>query len=455
MKIIVVGGDAAGMSAAAKLKRVREDCQITVYEKGAYLSYAACGLPYYVAYGEITKQQLIQRTREQFEQAGISPFPLHEVTKVIPERRAVRVTDLRTGREFEDTYDKLLIATGAYPLVPDVPGAALEGVGNLKTVDDGVWLKQELAQGAQTITIIGGGYIGVEAAETLASAGKKVRVIQRADTILRNFDASISHFAHQELTRMGVEIKTKENLEAILGTSRARTVVTDAGSYETDVVLLAIGVLPATQFLQGSGIELAGNGAVVVDREMRTSLPDIYSAGDCAQIYHLLKGENTYIPLATTANKCGRIVGENLAGHHVSFPGTLGSSGIKVGEIELARTGLSEHEADAMGVDWDTVMVKASDLPHYYPGSAPVHFKLIYEKDSGRILGVQGAGQKGVVLRMNVFACAIANRMTTDELGMLDLCYAPPFSTPWDAIHITANAASGRQRPDGAKTARG
>jgi NADPH-dependent 2,4-dienoyl-CoA reductase/sulfur reductase-like enzyme len=199
-------------------------------------------------------------------------------------------------------------------------------------------------------------------------------------------------------------------------------------------------VKPSTEFLKDSGIRLAKNGAVMIDRQMRTNYPDIYAAGDCAEVYHLVKERNAYIPLATTANKCGRIVGENLAGGEISFVGTLGSAAVKVGQLELGRTGLSEQEAQDLGLNAASVMVKAMDQPHYYPGSNPVWLKVIYEKGTKRILGAQGVGRRGAVLRIDVFAAAIANRMPADELGMLDLCYAPPFATPWDAIHIAANA---------------
>ncbi|MCI2105904.1 MAG: CoA-disulfide reductase [Intestinimonas sp.] len=442
MKVIVIGGDAAGMSAASKLKRLVKDCEIVAYEKGNYLSYAACGLPYYVAYHDMKVDSLIQRTKPEFEAAGIHPVLFHEVCRVMPEQKKVMVRNLETGEKFEDTYDKLLIATGAHPVIPSVPGTDLMGVHTLKTIDDAVKLKNGISEGvAKEVLIVGGGYIGVEAAETMAAAGLKVRVIQRRDVLLKNFDPEISSFARQELERLGVTICTSEKLKAIEGDTRVQRVVTDKGAYTADLVLLASGVVPSTEFLKDSGIALGEKGAVAVDREMRTNFPDIYAAGDCAEVYHMIKERNVYIPLATTANKCGRIVGENLSGRHVSFAGTLGSAAVKVGELELARTGLSESEARSLDFDSASVMVKASDLPHYYPGASPVWIKMIYEKGTKRILGAQGAGGTGTVLRINIFAAAVANGMKTGELGMLDLCYAPPFSTVWDAVHIAANAA--------------
>lgn len=442
MKVIVIGGDAAGMSAASKFKRTSKDSEVVVYEKGRYLSYAACGLPYYVNYPQMTADSLIQRTKPQFEAAGIMPHLHHEVLKVMPKEKKVLIRNLQTGDEFEDGYDKLMIATGARPILPSVPGADMKGVSILRTVDDAVMLRNRVLGGeVRQVIVVGGGYIGVEAAETMAGAGLQVRVIQRPDVLIKNFDPQISEFARKELERLGVKMNFNEDLKAIEGEGRAQRLVTDKGSYPADLVLLATGVAPATDFLKDSGITLGIKGAVKVDREMRTNFPDIYAAGDCAEVYHMVKERNDFIALATTANKCGRIAGENLAGGHVVFAGTLGSAAIKVGEMELGRTGLSESEAQDAGFDFSAVMVKAYDMPHYYPGASPVWFRMIYEKGTKRILGAEGAGRKGTVLRIDIFASAIANRMTADELGMLDLCYAPPFASVWDAVHVTANAA--------------
>jgi len=442
MKAIIIGGNAAGMSAAAKLKRLQPDSEIIVYEKSNYLSYAACGLPYLAAGQEIEPGQLIERTKAEFEVAGIKPVLLHEVFKVMPDEKKILVKNLTIGAEFEDSYDKLLVACGARPIVPPFPGVNLQGVLTLKSIEDGVLLKNILLQeNINDITIIGGGFIGIELAESLAAAGKKVRIIEMADRILMPFDPELAVFAHQELVKMGVAIKVSEKLESILGADKVEKVATDKGSYVTDVVILAIGVKPATEFIRDAGIHLAKNGAIIIDREMRTNIPDIYAAGDCAEIYNLAKEENSYIALGTNANKGGRIAGENLAGKHIKFRGTLGSAALKVGAMELARTGLSENEAKDLKLDYKTVMVETSNLPLYYPKAASIWFKLIYENGTHRLLGAQGAGQQGVVLRIDVLACAIANKMSAKELGMLDLCYSPPFSTVWDAINVAANAA--------------
>jgi len=440
MKVVIIGGDAAGMSAAAKLRRLNKAAEIRVYEKGNYLSYSSCGLPYSAAYEERSIDKLIQRTPADFEASDIHPRLRHEVLRVNPGEKTVLVRSLETGDEFLDGFDKLLIATGAHPIVPEIPGAGLENVFTLKTIDDGLKLKSALPN-AQSVLIAGGGYVGVEVAESLASVGKKVTILQRPDKLLKNFDPEISSIALRELERLGVEVKLSEKLISISRAGGSLEARTDKGAYRADLVLLALGVRPATEFLEGSGIALSENGAVIVDREMRTNLPDIYAAGDCAEIYHMVTKSNVYIPLATTANKAGRMVASNLNGGHVEFPGTLGCAAVKVGEKELARTGLSEAEAAAFGFEAKAVVVEANSLPHYYPGSEKITIKLIYESKTRRILGAQAAGPMGTVLRINIFAAAIANGMTTEALGMLDLCYAPPFSTVWDAVHVAANAA--------------
>ena len=442
MKVLIIGGDAAGMSAAAKLKRILQDSQIVVYEKGKYLSYASCGLPYYAAGYPIEAGDLIQRTAQQFAKAGITTLIEHEVLSVNPTGKTLTVKNLKTGDTFDDGFDKLMIATGSSSVIPTVPGTDLAGVFYLKSVDDGTVLREAVqSEQVKDITIVGGGYIGVEFAEALHASGKRVRMIQRADTIISNFYPEISAAAQDELARLGVDVILGEQLESMHKEGSRIRVVTDAAAYETDLVLLAVGVRPATDFLEGSGIAVAKNGAVVVDRQMRTNQPDIYAAGDCAQVYHLLKDENVFIPLATTANKCGRIVGENLAGGNVEFVGTLGCAAIKVGQLELATVGLTLQEAEIAGFDCTAKTIHTQTLPGYYTPDTDAMFRVVYENGTRRLLGVQGAGKHGVALRIDVFAAAIANRMTTEALGMLDLCYAPPFSTVWDAVHIVANAA--------------
>lgn len=442
MKVIIIGGVAAGMSAASKIKRIDKDAEVVVYEKGSYLSYGACGLPYYVAGINEDYTKMIARTKEEFENSGIKINIKHEVVKVVPEKKQILVRSLEDNRLFIDFYDKLMISTGAAPVVPPIKGKEKKGVYTLKTLEDGLGLRKAVeSPEVKSIIIAGGGYIGIELAETLYHTGKKVRVIELSSKILQPFDNEITEIAKENMISKGIEINLGEKVEEIIGYDKVSAVKTNRGIYEGELVILALGVRPSTDFLKGSGIALGKNGAIIIDREMRTSVDDIYSAGDCAQVYSKIKEENVFIPLGTTANKCGRLAGENIMEKHNKYVGTLGSSAIKILDYELARTGLSESEATALALDFKTVFVKAIDHAAYYPNPTPIWIKLIYEEKTNRILGAQAIGEKNVVLRIDMMAIAIHNNMTTMDLGMTDLCYAPPFAGVWDAVHIACNAA--------------
>jgi len=442
MKLLVIGGVAASMSAASKLRRMDEKAEITVYEKGKFLSYGACGLPYYISGENDDYRKMIARTQEQFSERNIKTHLQHEVLKVDTSKKEVTVKDLASGEMFTDTYDKLMIGTGTFPIMPPFPGADLENVQVLKTMEDGMVLK-EISRKSEVkdVVIVGGGYIGIEVVEAMKTLGKNVRVIEMGERILAPFDKEITDIAEKEIRDHGVELNLGEKVESFSGNGKVESVKTDKGTYEADLVLVAVGVKPATKFLEGSGIELAENGAIIIDREMRTNIEGVYAAGDCAQVYHKVLEENDYIPLGTNANKCGRLAGANIAGSHENYVGTLGSAAIKIFNMELGRTGLSEEDAKKLGVSYTTEFVKAADHPSYYPNQTPIWIKLICEKGTNRILGAHAIGNKGAVLRIDVFAVAIHNNMAAEELGMVDLCYAPPFAGVWDAVHIASNAA--------------
>lgn len=442
MKVVIIGGVAAGMSAASKIKRVDKNVEVVVYEKGEFLSYGACGLPYYVGGFNDDYTKMIARTKEEFEKAGIRAHTQHEVLKVIPEENKVLVRNHITGDIFIDSYDKLMISTGANAIKPSIEGINLKGVYQLKTLEDGMRLKKvALDEKIKKVVIVGGGYIGIETVDAFLELGKQVTCIEFANRILMPFDEEIAQVAADELIDEGVNLKMNEKVIALKGDAHVTSVVTDKGEYEADLVVLSIGVRPATGFLKDTGIHMAPNGAIVIDREMRTSLPNIWAAGDCSLVYHKVLKENTYLALGTVANKCGRIAGENILGAHQKFTGALGSAAIKVCGIEMGRTGLSEVDAQRLKLNYKTVVIDAYDHPGYYPGKTPIKIKLIYEVGTKKILGAHAVGKKGAVLRINTFAIAIHNQMTTDELGMSDLVYAPPFAGVWDAIHIACNAA--------------
>lgn len=442
MKVIIIGGVAAGMSAAAKIARMSPSTEIVVYEKGGFLSYGACGLPYYVGGFNDDYQRMIARTKEQFEKSGICCFTHHEVKTVDVKAKEIIVEDKKGIRKFVDTYDKLMIATGATAVMPVVPGNHLIGVHTLKTMEEGLFLK-EYAKSDQVkhVTIVGAGYIGVECAEAFLNLGKKVRMIEATNQMLTTFDPDISEYAKKELQEKGVQIHLEERLNAFYGDVTVEKIETDKGIYDTDLVIVAVGIHPATQFLEGVNIARSEKGAIMVNRRLETSISDIYAAGDCCLVYNECLEEEVYIPLGTAANKCGRIAGANIVGGREEFQGMLGSAAIKVCDLEFGRTGMGEMDAKRKEIDYKVVVVKAKDHPVYYPDSTPIIIKLLYETKTKRIVGAQACGEKGAVLRVDMFAIAIHGKMTTDELGMIDLIYAPPFAGVWDAVHIACNAA--------------
>ncbi len=442
MKVIVAGGVAAGMSAASKIIRIQKDAQVTVYEKGGYLSYGACGLSYYVAGYNDDHTKMIARTRAAFEEMGISTFLHHEIIAVDAQNKVVTVKNLKTGETFKDIYDKLMIGTGASAIKPPIPGIEKKGIYVLKTMEDGLRLKEVMAgYGIQNVVVVGGGYIGAEVAEAMHALGKNVVCIEAADKILAPFDDEITAIAMQELQDKGIEVHTGEKVMGFGGTESVNEVITDRRRYVADLVVVSAGVRPNTQLLAGTDVALEKNGAVIVDREMRTSNPDIFSAGDCAMVYDLVKQKNVYLPLGTAANKCGRIAGTNICGGHDVFVGMTSSAALKVCDMQLGRTGLGEREAIDMGYTVGSVTIEGRNHPAYFPGMEPLTIKVIYEKPSMRILGAQLAGKDGAALRTDVFVVAINAGMTTKQLGMMDLIYSPPYAGVWDAIQIACNAA--------------
>lgn len=442
MKAIVIGGVAAGMSAASKLRRVLPEAEIRVYERGSFLSYGACGLPYYIGGANDDPALLIARTREQYRKMNIDTRLRCEVTHVDPAAKRLTVRSLESGEVFEDTYDRLMIAAGANSILPKIPGADSAGVFYLRSMEDGLFLHEFVRlPEVGHVAVIGGGAIGVEMAEALVNLGKWVTLLEGGKRILSPYEPEMSELAAQEMERHGVRVLVGARVSAIEEGPAGRIVRTAGEDIPCDMVLMAVGVVPATDFLRDTGIRMARNGAILVDREMRTSIEDIWAAGDCATVYHREAQEDYFIPLGTVANKCGRIAGGNMAGGHEKFIGALGTSAIKVFSLEMGRTGLGEADAARLGIRYKTKLVTAQDHPSYYPNPAKLVIKLIYEEGTRRLLGACTCGEKNAVLRCDLFALAIHNNMTTDELGMVDLAYAPPFAGVWDAVHIAANAA--------------
>lgn len=446
MKIIIVGGVAAGMSAAAKAERLNKEAEIVVYEKTEIVSWGACGLPYYVGDFYQDPNNMIARPVEKFIEAGMNIKIRHEVIGVDTEKKEITVKNLTTGEIFKDTYDKLMISTGAHAIMPPIKNLTAEGVHTLKDYTDGITLKEEMMKEEnQEIIIVGAGYIGIEVVEAAKHLGKRnVRLIQLGDRVLmESFDKEITDVMEAEIrNHEGVHLHLEETvLEVIEKDGKAVGVKTNKGEYKADLIVIATGVRPNTAFLKDTGIEMLPNGALIIDKYGKTSIDSIYSAGDCATVYHLVRKENVFIPLATTANKIGRVVGENLAGVPTEFKGTLGSAAVKVMDLEAGRTGVTEREAANMGINYKTVFVKDKNQTNYYPGQEDIYIKLIYNKDTRVLLGAQVAGKKGAVLRVDALAAAIYSEMTVEEIGMMDFCYAPPFARTWDVMNVAGNVA--------------
>lgn len=446
MKIIIVGGVAAGMSAAAKAGRLNKEAEIVVYEKTEIVSWGACGLPYYVGDFYQDPNNMIARPVHKFIEAGMNIKIKHEVIGVDTEKKEITVKNLITGEVFTDNYDKLMISTGAHAIMPPIKNITAEGVHTLKDYTDGITLKQEMMKEEnQEIIIVGAGYIGIEVVEAAKHLGKKnIRLIQLGDRVLmESFDKEITDVMEAEIRRHeGIHLHLEETvLEIVEENGKVVGVKTNKGEYKADLVVIATGVRPNTAFLKDTGINMLPNGALVIDKHGKTSIDSIYSAGDCATVYHLVRKENVFIPLATTANKIGRVVGENLAGAETEFKGTLGSAAVKVMDLEAGRTGVTEKEAANMGINYKTVFVKDKNQTNYYPGQEDIYIKLIYNADTRVLLGAQIAGKKGAVLRVDALAAAIYSELTVEEIGMMDFCYAPPFARTWDVMNVAGNVA--------------
>jgi len=438
LKVVVIGGVAAGMSAASKLKRLSKDTEIKVFEKGSDLSYGACGMPYYLSDMIKDDEALIAKHAKDFIAAGIDVFLQHEVIGLDAQQKQVQVYDAKSGETFNESYDKLIIGTGAHPIRLPVDGKNLKGIHTLNSLQDARQLKAKLDD-YESVAVIGAGFIGVEVAEQLAEMGKKVMMIEREDQVMPQFDKPISEHALHALEEAGVSVALGETVEGYLGEGTVEAVKTNHDTYAVDAVIEAIGVLPNTSFLKDTGLEMLKNGAIVTNDKMETSLKDIYAAGDCASYIHRLKKTQAYIPLGTHANKAGRVIAEQIAGNDLKFHGVIGSTVLKVVDLEMAKTGLTVKEAEKENITVDYVDVKARNQAGYYPGAEPIHMRITYDPKTCKLLGAQMIGKKGVSSRINIIATAIMQGLTAEAFSNLDLAYAPPFSPVWDPLQIATN----------------
>lgn len=441
MRVVIIGGVAAGMSAAAKLKRSKPEYDVVVYEKTDIVSFGACGLPYFVGGFFDDENNMIARSPQKFIESGIDLNIFHEVLKVDTDNKKLIVKNLQDNSEFEDSYDKLMIATGASSIIPPIKNVDLQNVSTLKSMQDGLKVKELInKEENKKIAVIGAGFIGLEVVEAAKKLGKEVTVFQLEDRILNQvFDKEITDVLEEEIRKHNVDLRLEEVVLELVGETKVEKVITNKGEVDVDMVIIATGVRPNTSFLKDTPIKMLQNGAIIVDEFGKTSVEDIYSAGDCATIKNIVSGQDTYVPLATGANKLGRIVGENLAGYENAFQGSLASSCIKVMDMEAASTGLTENQATKLGLDFKVKFISDFNQTNYYPGRDKIYVKLVYDAKSKVILGGQVAGYKDAVQRANVIAAAIFGKMTTSQLGMLDLCYAPPFARTWDVLNVAGN----------------
>jgi NADPH-dependent 2,4-dienoyl-CoA reductase/sulfur reductase-like enzyme len=444
--MVIVGGVAAGMSAASKARRLKPDLPIFVFEKSGFVSYGACGMPYYLSDVIADHNKMVIRTPEFYaEKMNIQVKIRHEVTKIDAEKKQISVTNLDTGETFEQPYSTLIYATGARPIVPDLPGIGLEGVYTLRTLDDGLVVKEALNNpDIKRVVIIGGGFIGLEVAENLRLLDKEVHIVEKATRVLINFDPEFSQYCQEELEKHGVQVHCDETLMELTGKDRVKSVKTEKGEYPCDMAILCIGVTPNSELAREAGIQVGFKNAVVVDRQMRTNQPDILAAGDCAETYHRLLKKNLFIPLGTTANRQGRLAGVTACGVHSTFAGVLGTAVAKIFDVSLAITGVTEQCCKNERIDMASTMVSTLDHAIYYPNARKIRIKLVYDRKTSVILGGQIFGYEGVAHRADIIATAITNEMTLEELGAVDMCYAPPYKGVWEAVTVAANVAQAK-----------
>lgn len=445
MKTIIIGGVAAGMSAASKLKRLLKDkVEIVVYEKGGEVSYGACGIPFYISDHIKQGKELIARTAEEFAQSGIPVKIYHEVTTVDTDAKTVTVKNLHTGEIFTDSYDKLVIGSGAGVRHFPPFDKKYENLFEIRDVADGTRVKTALFdEENKNVVIVGAGFIGLEVAEACRRYGKEVTVVELAPRILASFDPELSEALTAEMEKNGVKVCTETAVtELIAEEGHIVKVVMKHGEemieIPADMVINSAGIAPATAFI--NNVEKARNGAILVNERMETSVPDVYAAGDCSIMKSAITGEYSYAPLGTNANKQGRIIGDILGGAEPKPFKLIGSSALRLFGLDAAKVGLSEQEAKAKGMNYKAHTITGNSYASYY-GTEKLNIKLIYDAETRKILGAETWGQGIVVPRANYYAIAIYSGLNVDEMGFMDLCYSPPFSGVWDAALIASNTA--------------
>lgn len=449
MKVVIIGGVAGGATAAARLRRLSESAEIIIIERSGFISYANCGLPYYIGGVIEDKKNLTLQTPESFwERFRIEARVNSEALSIDRKNRSVHIKNLKTGECYHESYDYLILSPGAEAVVPKIPGVENDKVFTLRHTEDAFALKDvsdKFRDGGRAI-VVGGGFIGLECAENLAHKGLAVTLIERAGHVMNPFDQDMAAFLHDEMRKNGIDLRLGTSLIEFQENEKGITAITDKGDVSADFAVLAIGVRPDSKLAREAGLETDKRGSIIVNSAMQTSDEHIYAAGDAVSILSRATGTKAMIALAGPANKEGRIAADNIAGINSTYKGGTGVSVLKLFSLTAASAGMTEETAMAMGKDYDTVFTYQGDHASYYPGSEPMMIKLIYEKDSGRILGAQIAGKSGVDKRIDTVSIAIAAGLGVEDLVSLDMAYAPPYSSAKDPMNIAGYIAENKMQ---------
>ncbi|MFE2276804.1 FAD-dependent oxidoreductase [Streptomyces sp. NPDC059454] len=449
-RLVVIGGDAAGMSAASQARRLKgpDELEIVAFERGHFTSFSACGIPYWVGGDVPERDRLIARTAEEHRARDIDLRLRTEVTELDLDRGRVRARDVDSGAESWTSYDKLVIATGARPIRPELPGMDAPGVHGVQTLDDGQALLDTLSRTrGRRAVVVGAGYIGVEMAEAMLNRGYEVTVVNRGEEPMATLDPDMGRLVRRAMEGMGITMVNDAEVTGLRtgDDGGVRAVATEDAEYPADVVVLGIGVRPETTLARAAGLPLGEHGGLLTDRSMRVrGHENIWAGGDCVEVLDLVSGQQRHIPLGTHANKHGQIIGAGAGGGYATFPGVVGTAVSKVCDLEIARTGLREKDAHRVGLRFESVTIESTSRAGYYPNASPMTVKMLAELRTGRLLGVQIVGREGAGKRVDIAAVALTAGMTVDRMTTLDLGYAPPFSPVWDPILVAARKAAAK-----------
>ena len=438
MKVLIIGGVAGGASAAARLRRLDEKAEIIMFERGEFISFANCGLPYYIG-GDINKRSaLTLQTPESFRaRFNVDVRNFTEVISINKEEKTIIAKNLKTGEEYTESYDKLILSMGAEPIKPDIKGIDSSRVFTLRNIPDTIRIKGYIdEESPESAVVVGGGYIGVEMAENLKLAGLDVTIVELSDHLISPLDIELSADVHRYIRDKGIKLILSNGVKEIQEAGDKLVAKLNDGQVDTDMIIMAVGVKPETDLAKAAGIAVNAKGSIIVNEYMETSEKDICAVGDAVEVKHFVTGQKAFIPLAGPANKQGRIAADNICGIKSRFKGSQGSSILKIFDMTIAMTGINERTAEALGLNYDKVYTYSPSHATYYPGAKNMSIKTIFEKDTGKILGAQIIGFDGVDKRCDVLATAIRAGMTGFDLAELELCYAPPFSSAKDPVNM-------------------